>query len=264
MVTASYDYALITGASLGIGREIAKELSRRKFNTLLVALDGKELDEVKNYISEKYNTEVHTLAVDLTEPTSAAKVYNWCKSNGYTVKYLINNAGFGEGGYFENVPLERYLKMIDLNNKAYISLTHFFLPDLKKMNGAHIMNTSSMEATLPLPYKAVYTGTKNFIYAYSLALNQEVRKFGVKVSILCPGPVLTNEGGLKRLQAQGGKANLLLLMPDKVAKIAVKYMLRGMLIINPGKMNWWITKIQKFIPTRLKMRILEKIFRAYA
>jgi short-subunit dehydrogenase len=120
-----------------------------------------------------------------------------------------------------------------------------------------------MEATLPLPYKAVYTGTKNFIYAFSLALNQEVRKFGVKVSILCPGPVLTNEGGLKRLNAQGGKAKLLLLMPDKVAKIAVKYMLRGMLIINPGKMNWWITKIQKFIPTRIKMRILEKIFRAY-
>ena len=94
-------------------------------------------------------------------------------------------------------------------------------------------------------------------------MNQEVRKFGVKVSILCPGPVLTNEGGLKRLNAQGSKAKLILLMPDKVAKIAVKYMLRGMLIINPGKMNWWITKIQKFIPTRLKMKILEKIFRSY-
>jgi short-subunit dehydrogenase len=123
-----------------------------------------------------------------------------------------------------------------------------------------------MEATLPLPYKAVYTGTKNFIYAYSLALNEEVRRFGVKVSILCPGPVLTNEGGLKRLKAQGGKggkAKLLLMMPDQVARIAVKNMLNGMLIINPGKMNWWITKIVKFIPTRLKMRMLEKIFNVY-
>jgi short-subunit dehydrogenase len=125
------------------------------------------------------------------------------------------------------------------------------------------MNTSSMEATLPLPYKAVYTGTKNFVYSFSLALNQEIRKFGVKMSILCPGPVLTNEGGLKRIQAQGGKAKLLLLMPEEVARVGVKNMLKGMLIINPGKMNWWITKIQKLIPTRLKMRILEKIFRAY-
>ena len=262
-MTGGNDYALITGASLGIGRELAKELSRRKINTLLVALEEEVLDEVKNYISGNYHTKVDALAIDLTEPDSAGKVYNWCKSNGYTVKYLINNAGFGEGGYFENIPLERYLKMIDLNNKAYISTIHYFLPDLKKMNGAHIMNTSSMEATLPLPYKAVYTGTKNFIYAYSLALNQEVRRFGVKVSILCPGPVLTNEGGIKRLKAQGSKANLILLMPDKVAKIAVKRMLGGMLIINPGKMNWWVTKIQKLIPTRLKMKILEKIFRAY-
>lgn len=264
MVVASNDYALITGASLGIGRELAKEFSRRKINTLLVALEEKELDEVKKYISEKYHTKVDALAIDLTEPASVGKIYEWCKSNGYTVRYLVNNAGFGEGGYFEDIPLERYLKMIDLNNKAYISTIHYFLADLKKMNGAHIMNTSSMEATLPLPYKAVYTGTKNFIYAYSLALNQEVRRFGVKVSILCPGPVLTNEGGLKRLKAQGKKANLILLMPDKVAKIAVKRMLGGMLIINPGKMNWWVTKIQKLIPTRLKMKILEKIFRAYA
>jgi short-subunit dehydrogenase len=134
---------------------------------------------------------------------------------------------------------------------------------MKERGHGHILNTSSMEATLPLPYKAVYTGTKNFVYAYSLALNEEVRRFGVKVTILCPGPVLTNEGGLERLKAQGAKANLLLLMPDRVARIAVKNMLGGMLISNPGKMNWWITKLAKFVPTRLKMHILEKIFSAY-
>ncbi len=262
-MTASNEYALITGASLGIGKEIAFELSRRNINTLLVALDTPELHKVKKQISENFNTNVNAFGINLTEPDAAGKVYQWCIDNSYTIKYLINNAGFGEGGYFEDIPLNRYHEMIDLNNKAYISMIHYFLPDLKKHGNAHIMNTSSMEATLPLPYKAVYTGTKNFVYAYSLALNQEVRKFGVKVSILCPGPVLTNEGGLKRIKAQGGKAKLILLMPDKVAKVAVKYMLRGMLIINPGKMNWWITKIQKLIPTRIKMRILEKIFRAY-
>ena len=134
---------------------------------------------------------------------------------------------------------------------------------MKKQGNCHIMNTSSMEATLPLPYKSVYTGTKNFVYAFSLALNEEVRRFGVKITILCPGPVLTNDAGKERLKAQGTKAKLLLLMPEQVAKVGVKNMLSGMLVSNPGKMNWWLTKIAKFIPTRLKMSILEKIFSAY-
>ena len=262
-MNSNNEYALITGASLGIGKEIALELSRRKINTLLVALDTPELYAVRDHISEKYKTNVDVFAADLTSPDSAEEIYAWCKKHNYVIRILINNAGFGEGGYFENIPLERYCKMIDLNNKAYIAMIHRFLPDMKKMGDTHIMNTSSMEATLPLPYKAVYTGTKNFVYAYSLALNQEVRRFGVKVSILCPGPVLTNEGGLQRLKAQGAKAKIMLMMPDEVARVAVKNMLKGMLIIVPGKLNWWITKIQKLIPTRLKMKLLEKIFRAY-
>lgn len=259
----SNDYALITGASLGIGRAIAIELSKRNYNTLLVALDTSDLDKTQKFIEEKYNTKVDSLGIDLTDKNASEVIYNWCKQKNYTIKILINNAGFGEGGLFENIPIERYCSMIDLNNKAMVSLTYKFLPDLKELGDCHIMNTSSMEATLPLPYKSVYTGTKNFVYAFSLALNQEIRKFGVKMTILCPGPVLTNEGGLERLKAQGAKAKLLLLMPDEVARVGVKNMLSGMLISNPGKMNWWITKLTKFVPTRLKMRILEKIFRAY-
>ena len=257
------DYALITGASLGIGKAIAEELSRRNYNTLLVALDTPQLMEVKKHISEKYNTKVDAFGIDLTDSGSSDKIYNWCVEKNYNVRILVNNAGFGEGGYFEDTPLGRYCTMIDLNNKAYVSLIHKFLPDMKKQGNCHIMNTSSMEATLPLPYKSVYTGTKNFVYAFSLALNEEVRRFGVKITILCPGPVLTNDAGKERLKAQGTKAKLLLLMPEQVAKVGVKNMLSGMLVSNPGKMNWWLTKIAKFIPTRLKMSILEKIFSAY-
>ena len=256
-------YALVTGASLGIGKEIALELSRRGFNTLLVALDSPDLQDIKQKIAHEFSTNVDALGIDLTHPSAADEIYDWCLRKSYVVDILVNNAGFGEGGYFEDIPLERYCKMIDLNNKACITLTHKFLPNMKKRGHCHIMNISSMEATLPLPYKAVYTGTKNFIYAYSLALNEEVRRFGVKITIVCPGPVLTNEGGLERIKAQGSKAKLILMMPDQVAKVAVKNMLNGMLISNPGKMNWWITKIAKFIPTRLKMSILEKIFSAY-
>lgn len=257
------EFALITGASLGIGRSIAIELSRRNINTLLIALDTHELQEVKTFILENFETETQAMGIDLTHREAAKTIYDWCQSNGYTVKYLINNAGFGEGGYLESISVDRYARMIDLNVKAYVALIHYFLPDLKRLGDAHILNTSSMEAFVPLPYKSVYTGTKNFIFAFSLALNKEVARFGVKVSVLCPGSVLTNEGGLKRIKAQGRKAKLILMMPDEVARIAVNSMLKGMMIIIPGKMNWWISKIQKLIPTRIKMNLLEKIFRAY-
>lgn len=257
------DFALITGASLGIGKAIALELSSRNINTLLVALDTPELEETKLLVDEKYDTKVDAFGVDLTDPSAAKQIYDWCDSNGYNVTILINNAGFGDSGYFENIPIEKYCKMIDLNNKAYISLTYQFLPNMKKNGAGYIMNTSSMEATIPLPYKAVYTGTKNFIYYFSLALSEEVRRSGIKVMVLCPGSVLTNEEGLKRIEVQGAKARLMVMMPEDVARIAVKNMFQGMLVSNPGKINWWVTKIIKLVPTRLKMRILEKIFSAY-
>lgn len=257
------EYALITGASLGIGREIAKEFAQRNINTLLVALDTPELYQIQRDLKENFHIRAESYPADLTDPACAVAIYDWCRKNGFIVKYLINNAGIGESGFLENITLKRYCLMIDLNTKAYIALTHQFLPDLKKLGGAYIMNTSSMEATLPLPYKAVYTGTKNFIYAFSLALNQEVRRCGVQVSVLCPGPVLTNDEGLKRIEAQGNKARMMMLYPDQVARYAIKNLLNGRTVINPGRMNRWINRIQRLIPMSIKMRILEKMFRSY-
>jgi short-subunit dehydrogenase len=257
------EYALITGASLGIGREVAREFARRKVNTLLVALDTPDLYELKEELRKNHGIHAECFAADLTDPASAIAIHEWCLENGYVVKYLINNAGIGESGFLEDVALKRYCQMIDLNTKAYIALTHQFLPDLKLLGDAYIMNTSSREATLPLPYKAVYTGTKNFVYAFSLALNQEVRRYGVKVSVLCPGPVLTNEEGLKRMEAQGRKARMMMLYSEQVASYAVKNLLRGRLVINPGRMNRWIDRIHRVIPMPVKMRILEHMFRSY-
>jgi short-subunit dehydrogenase len=257
------EYALITGASLGIGREIAKEFARRKINTLLIALDTPDLYDVQKDLRDNYDIRAECFPTDLTDPRSAAMIYTWCKENDYVVKYLINNAGFGASGFFESVPLNRYYQMIDLNIKAYVALTHLFLPDLKSLGEGYIMNTSSMEANLPVPYKAVYTGTKNFVYAFSMALSKEVQRSGVRVSILCPGPVPTNEEGLKRLETQGKRGQMLVQYPDQVASYAVKNLLHGRLIIHPGRMNRWINRCHRLLPVPLKMRILEKMFRSY-
>jgi uncharacterized protein len=256
-------YTLITGASAGIGKAVAFECARRKMNLLLIALDEPALYEVTRQIQEEFSVSAHCLGIDLCRQESPQQVFEWCQANHYQVDILINNAGFGRGGIFEDIALEEYYSMMQLNNLAMIGLIHFFLPHLKKLPRAHILNMSSMEAALPLPYKTVYTGTKNFVYAVSLALREELKFSRVKVSVLCPGPVLTNEDGLKRLKAQGGRAKLLLQMPDNVARIAIPRMLRGQRVIVPGALPKLLVSIAKVFPLGLKMAILEKVFRVY-
>ena len=125
-------------------------------------------------------------------------------------------------------------------------LCYYFLPELKKHLMAYIMNMSSMEAILPLPYKAVYAGTKNFVYAFSLALCEELRRSGLTVSVVCPGPVLTNPDGLQRIEAHGRRARLLLSMPEDVARVAISKMLKGKQVIIPGAATLVIAHLQEF------------------
>ena len=256
-------YTLITGASLGIGRALAFECARRGMNLLLVALPGPDMLKTVEDIRTKYPVNIKTFEIDLTEENAPEKVFRFVIDNNIHVNILINNAGFGTNGLFENSSLLLNNTMIRLNNLALVGLTYHFIPEIRKYADAHIMNMSSMEATLPLPYKAVYTGTKNFIYSFSLALYEELRPDKIKVSILCPGPVITNEEGLRRYYAQGWKAKLIIKMPEDIARIAIPAMLKGKTIIIPGFLPWLITKILNFIPELLKMRILERIFRVY-
>ena len=156
------------------------------------------------------------LGLDLTAIDAIDKVLAWLEEEQIPLKYLINNVGFGRGGLFEDVALREYQLMLSLNNQVMVNMTYALLPRLKASKGG-ILNVSSMEATLPLPYKTVYTGTKAFIYNLSLALREEFRYYDISVSVLCPGPVLTNEDGLVRIKAQGWKARLLVKMPEEIA-----------------------------------------------
>ncbi len=261
--TEKETYTLITGGSQGIGRAMAEECARRGLPLLLVALDDDRLPETAATLRQAYGIPVKTLGIDLTAEGAARQVYEWCRDNGYPVNHLINNAGFGRGGLFENHDLQEYIAMMRLNNEALVSMTYHFLPILRTRPQARILNMSSMEATLPLPYKTVYTGTKNFVYAFSLALREELKPTNISVSVLCPGPVLTNEDGLKRIEAQGKRSRLLLMLPEQVAPIAIRGMLDGKGVIIPGRLPWWLMKMGKVFPTEPKMRILERIFRRY-
>ncbi|MEZ4883789.1 MAG: SDR family NAD(P)-dependent oxidoreductase [Chitinophagales bacterium] len=256
-------YALLTGSSMGIGRSMAHHLAKLGHHLILVALPDQSLENLAKELEQTYQIKAISYGIDLTKEDSPKKLFNFCIDNKLDVNILINNAGFGLGGLFENIDLDRYNSMMSLNTRTIIGLTHYFLPELKKHKQSYILNTSSMEAMLPLPYKSVYTATKGFIYSFSLALREELRPHNVSVSVLCPGSVLTNEDGLKRIKAMGWRAKMVVMMPDEVADIALQKMFDKKAVIIPGGINQTLSKIAKFMPTSMKMNILEKMFSSY-
>lgn len=256
-------YTLITGACKGIGKALAYECASRGMNVLLVSNDTECLEDVCRDIHKKTGAQSHCLCIDLMEEGAPARVYQWVKQNDFAVDILINNVGIGMGGTFSSMRLKDIQHMMVLNNRVTVEMTYHFLPELLRHPKGHILSLSSLEARLPLPYKAVYTGTKNFIYAFSLAIAQELKFSNVRVSVLCPGPVLTNPDGLSRINAHGRRSKLLMMYPDEVAHIAVNAMLDGRQVIVPGRLNALFFKLGSLLPVRVKMTILERLFRVY-
>jgi short-subunit dehydrogenase len=203
-----------------------------------------------------------TLGLNLVKEGAMAKILDWLSEANVMPSYLINNAGFGRGGLFENTSWGEYRTMMQLNNQVMVELTYTLLPMLKKTQGG-VLNMSSVEATLPLPYKTVYTGTKAFVYNYSLALREEFRYYDISVSVLCPGPVITNEDGLKRVKAMGTLAKIAVTMPEDLAPEAISGMLKGKAVIRPGFLVKLMAFLGKLFPRPIKLRLLEKMFSKY-
>lgn len=182
-------YVLITGASSGIGKELAKKIAMQGYGLILVARRENLLLDLKNEIEEKFGSDVHVLTKDITLNTK--EVYDYCKDNNLDVEILVNNAGYGLYGKFDEQDLGRTLGMIDLNVRSLVELTYYFIEDMKKNKKGHILNVGSVASFEPGPYMAVYYATKSFVLNFSLALREELKDDGIKVSVLCPAPTKT-------------------------------------------------------------------------
>jgi short-subunit dehydrogenase len=183
--------ALITGASSGIGKELARIHASKNGDLILVARRSEELELLKKELEEKHAIKVWIFVQDLTIKGAVNAVYQFTKSNQLEVDYLFNNAGFGGHGFFVDRPIAKDLEMIDLNVSALVELSHLFLQEMKKRKAGKILNTASTAGFLPGPLQATYFATKAFVVSFSEALAHELKPHNISVTALCPGPVKT-------------------------------------------------------------------------
>jgi hypothetical protein len=244
-------YTLITGASQGMGLEMARECASLGRNILLISLPKENLKVLSENIADKFNVQTDFYEIDLTKDNSAEEIFKWVKKKNYSTDFLINNAGFGGFGAFEEYTLAYVEKMIDLNIKATTRMTHYFIPELKKNSPAFILNNASMIANFPCPYKSVYAASKVYVKYFTEALRVELECFGISVSLLQPGATPTNDVVKNQIQKGGFMARVSVTEPHKVARKAVRNTLKGRPVIIPGWKNRMSLRFLKVLPYSL-------------
>ncbi len=238
--------ALVTGASSGIGRDIARVLSKKGYDIIAVARDGNKLNELKNELE----TKVEIIALDLEDADSCKELYKVVKNKNIDV--LINNAGFGEFGEFTTTNLDKEISMINTNITATHILTKLFLQDMVKKDKGYILNVSSISGFMPGPLMATYYSTKSYVLRLTQSIYTELKKqkSNVCISVLCPGPVATNFNNVA-----GVKFDLKSMSSEYVAKYAVDKMFKRKLVIIPGIKIKIVRLLAKISPDKLTARV---------
>ena len=243
--------ALVTGASSGIGRDMALYLSKLGYDLILVARSENKLQELQKEI-QRNNKKADIFIKDLSKEEECISLYNEVKEKFENIDILINNAGFGLCGEFVDTDLEKEISMINTNMTALHILTKLFLKDMVKNNKGNILNVASVAAFMPGPLMATYYSSKAYVLRLSQAINEELKrkKSKVKISILCPGPVDTNFNDVANV-----KFSLKGISSEYVAKYAIDKMLKGKTIISVGIRIKLVRFFSKILPDRQMERI---------
>ena len=242
--------ALVTGASSGIGMEIAKYLDKIGYEVILVARDKEKLESVAKMLTHKPKI----IVMDLSQVEDIKSLYVLVKND--DIDILVNNAGFGLCGNFIDTDLSKELNMIDLNIKSVHILTKLFLKDMKRKNKGYILNVASSAAFQSGPLMGTYYATKSYVYRLTEAINYELEteNINVKLSCLCPGPVDTNFNNVA-----GVNFSVKPLTADYVAKYAIDKMLEGKMLIIPGFKMKCAKFFGRFLSDKMVMRFAYKI-----
>ena len=247
------EYILITGASSGIGYEMANQLAEKKMNLILIARTETKLQQMQVELVGRYGIEVKYIATDLSDVNAAKDLYKKVKDENLLVTYLVNNAGVGNYGNFTETSLEEELNMIQLNISSLVVLSKLFAKEMVNRKTGRIMNVSSVVAFLPMPYFSVYSATKAFVKAFSETLASELEGTGVIVSSLYPGTVDTGFTTPEMHNTNLHKTKPM--HPKEVAAQGVKHLLEGNGKKVVGFQNWFNSRLPNFVPDSVMMKI---------
>jgi uncharacterized protein len=248
-------YALITGASGGIGLCLARELAKRKIDLILVARSSDKLSTICEQLKKEFSIKAEYLSLDLSESNAVSSLVNWINQKSFAVNILINNAGYGIWGTVESTSVDKLNNMMQLNMSVVANLSHAMLPELKKHVKSYILNVASTAAYQAVPTLATYAASKAFVVLFTRGLRMELKGTSVSVTCLSPGATSTNFIDRAGMEAMKAKAEKFSMKPEAVAQIAIEGMLKGKAEILPGFINWISVQMTylmpKFIPEKI-------------
>ncbi len=251
MITDSFTMkkaALITGASSGIGLELARIFAREGFDLLITARREDRLLSLKQDLEKEYGIKVHTFTVDLSLDDAPAAIFDFVKEENLEINTLINNAGIGDYGFFKDSDWSRLSVMIDLNIKSLTHLTHLFIPELLKHDEGYIMNVASTAAFQPGPLMSVYYASKNYVLAFSEALSNELSDTNIYVSALCPGPTESEFQDVANMKKSKLFDRLPVASSKDVAEYGYKSLMKGKRVAIYGIANKIAPKFISLVP----------------
>jgi uncharacterized protein len=250
--------ALITGASGGIGEQLARVFASHGHNVVLVARSQDKLEALAAELSTKHGVKTYPVKADLANPTAGALLVEQLDQQ-LPIDILVNNAGFGDYGEFAAGPLDKQLEMIQLNIATLTELTHRFLPQMLSRKQGYILQVASTAAFMPGPLMSVYYASKAYVLSFSEALREELKGSGVHISALCPGPVATGFQG----RADMGQSKLFsnplnpLMESSTVANAGYAGLMQGQGVIIPGFMNKFLAILPRFMPRAIVPAIVK-------
>ena len=251
---------LITGASSGIGEAFARRLAAEKHDLVLVARSEKALHELCDELMLEHKITAHYVTLDLTEPGADERLFEETEKHGFEIDWLINNAGFGSYDDFVKLDLDNEKRMIDLNIRSLVALTHRYLQAMRVRKTGTIINVSSAAGFQPIPFMATYAATKAFVNSFSEAIAAENRPFGIKVMALCPGPTKTNFQAVAKLDLPieiKSKQTA-----EEVVEAALRGVRNGRARIVSGFMNDLVSRVVTFVPNFVITRLMAKTLRS--
>jgi short-subunit dehydrogenase len=251
--------ALITGASTGIGYELALILAKNKINLVLVARSKEKLLNLQTKLAAEIGIKVSVLDLDLSTESSAQQVIDFCQQQKIKVDYLINNAGFGDYGFFHESDWKKQAEMLQLNIVTLTQLTHLFLPNMIKNKSGKILNVASIAAFLPGPLMSVYYATKAYVLHFSEALANELKDDGITVTTLCPGPTESGFQALAAMEESKLVKGKKMATSNEVAEYGFQAMMKGEQVAIHGFMNKLMVNSIRITPRSLALKIVRQM-----